>query len=229
MKHQRRPSGRRFLKGDPAPTGCRVRICAGTSSRRCVPLRTNADRASGRNQRPGQHQKPAISDSSSIRNSNRSRPGPAEYPAPTGCRVRICAGTSSRRCVPLRTNADRAPSGSAMRSAVPATRQAVGASSAWSQPCQSTPARPRRWCDAGPPGRQCVTATQKAGVEDIVRVATCVSGNAPPTRFSNRAPRECPLKRCLGPKRAAFGEVLHPKIGLRRHVRSRPKDAVRQE
>ncbi len=59
----------------------------------------------------------------------------------------------------------RAPSGSAMRSAVPATRKAAGAPSAWSQPSQSTNTRPRRWCDAGPPGRQSVTAAQKAGAE----------------------------------------------------------------
>ncbi len=30
-------------------------------------------------------------------------------------------------------------------------------------------ARPRRWCDAGSPGRQCVTAAQKAGDEGKVR------------------------------------------------------------
>ncbi len=48
---------------------------------------------------------------------------------------------------------------------LPATRKAAGAPSAWSQPSQSTHARPRRWCDAGSPGRQCVTAAQKAGVE----------------------------------------------------------------
>jgi hypothetical protein len=52
--------------------------------------------------------------------------------------------------------------------------------------------------------------------------AAFASGHAPPTRFSNRALRECPLKRGLGQKRAAFGGALHPKIGLRRHVRSRP-------
>ncbi len=52
---------------------------------------------------------------------------------------------------------------------LPATRQAAGAPSAWSQPFQSTHARPRRWCDAGPPGRQSVTAAQKAGAEGRVR------------------------------------------------------------
>ncbi len=62
------------------------------------------------------------------------RKGCAEHPAPTGCRVRICAGMTSRRRVPSSTNADRAPPGSAIRSALPATRQAAGAPSAWSQP-----------------------------------------------------------------------------------------------
>ena len=57
----------------------------------------------------------------------------------------------------------RAPSGSAMRSAVPATRQAAGVPSAWSQPFQSTHVRPRRWYDAGPLRRIGVTAAQKAG------------------------------------------------------------------
>ena len=32
-----------------------------------------------------------------------------------------------------------------------------------------SPARPRRWCDAEPLRRQCVTAAQKAGAEDRVR------------------------------------------------------------
>ncbi len=66
----------------------------------------------------------------------------------------------------------RAPTGSAMRSAAPATRQAAGAPSAWSQPSQSTHARPRRWCDAGSPGRQCVPEAQKAGAEDTSGAAT---------------------------------------------------------
>ncbi len=63
----------------------------------------------------------------------------------------------------------RAPSGSAMWSALPATRQAAGVPSAWSQPSQSTHERPRRWCDAGPPGRIGVTAAQKAGAEGRFR------------------------------------------------------------
>ncbi len=63
----------------------------------------------------------------------------------------------------------RAPPGGAMRSALPAMRQAAGAPSAWSQPSQSTHERPRRWCDAGSPGRQCVQAAQKAGAEGRFR------------------------------------------------------------
>ncbi len=61
------------------------------------------------------------------------------------------------------------PRGARFIQALPATRQAAGAPSAWSQPSQSTHARPRRWCDAGAPGRQCVTADQKAGAEDMAR------------------------------------------------------------
>ncbi len=56
-----------------------------------------------------------------------------------------------------------------MRSSAPATRQAAGAPSAWSQPFKSTHKRPRRWCDAGSLGRQGVTADQKAGDEGSVR------------------------------------------------------------
>ncbi len=59
----------------------------------------------------------------------------------------------------------RAPPGGATRSTLPAQRQAAGAPSAWSQPFQSIHERPRRWCDAGPPGRQSGPAAQKAGVE----------------------------------------------------------------
>ncbi len=64
---------------------------------------------------------------------------------------------------------NRAPTGNAMRSALPVTRQAAGVPSAWSQPAQSTHERPRRWRDAGPLGRECVTADQKAGDEDRFR------------------------------------------------------------
>jgi len=73
---------------------------------------------------------------------------------PTGCRVRHCAGSTTRLCGASSTMSNRAPPGRAMRSAVPVTRQAAGAPSAWSQPSQSTHARPRRWCDAGPLGQR---------------------------------------------------------------------------
>ena len=101
---------------------------------------------------------------------NRGRPGHAENRRPIGvpgtplCRNEPPGAAS--RCAQWRC---RAPPGSAMRSALPATRQAAGAPSAWSQPSQATHARPRRWCDAGSPGRQCVTAAQKAGDEGKVR------------------------------------------------------------
>ncbi len=81
-------------------------------------------------------------------------------------RSALCNARVSRTTEPTRIGT---PSGSAMRSTLPATRQAVGVPSAWSQPSQSTHARPRRWCDAGSPGRNSVTAAQKAGVEGIVR------------------------------------------------------------
>jgi hypothetical protein len=63
----------------------------------------------------------------------------------------------------------RAPPGDTMRSAAPATRQAAGVPSAWSQRSQSIHERPRRWCDAGPLRRVGVTADQKAGEEGRVR------------------------------------------------------------
>ena len=100
-------------------------------------------------------------------NRDRGRWGHPENRAPPGCRVRICAGTTSRRSGPLRTNANRAPPGRALRSALPATRQAAGAPSARSQPSPLSHARPRRWCDAGTPGRNSVPAAQKAGDEGV--------------------------------------------------------------
>ena len=46
--------------------------------------------------------------------------------------------------------------------AVPATRQAAGAPSAWSHLSPASPARPRRWGDAGTPAAR-AAADQKAG------------------------------------------------------------------
>ena len=85
---------------------------------------------------------------------------PGGVPGPHLCQQDPPAG---RR---LRTNADRAPPESASRSILPATKEAAGVPSAWSQPSQSTHERPRRWCDAGPLGRQSVTVAQKAGDEE---------------------------------------------------------------
>ena len=55
-------------------------------------------------------------------NRDRGRWGHPENRAPSGCRVRICAGTTSRQSGPPSTNADRAPPESASRSVLPATR-----------------------------------------------------------------------------------------------------------
>ncbi len=57
----------------------------------------------------------------------------------------------------------RAPPGRAMRSVLPARRQAAGARAAWSQPSNPPPTRPRCSSDAGTLGRHGVPASQKAG------------------------------------------------------------------
>jgi hypothetical protein len=108
-----------------------------------------------------------------------------------------------------------------MRSAAPATRQAAGAPSAWSQPSQSTHVRPRRWCDAGPLGRHSVTTAQKAGVEE-----TNHGGPFPGSRLQRDSPialsESAPSNDVWARNGTRSGTVRHPKIGLRRHVRSRP-------
>jgi len=71
-----------------------------------------------------------------------------------------------------RTMSYRAPPGGMMNSALPATREAAGAPSAWSQPLKRPPERPRRWDDAEPP-----TADQKAGIQvPSPESATCGRG-----------------------------------------------------
>ncbi len=95
--------------------------------------------------------------------------GHAENPAPSGCRVRFCAGATSRLRLASRTKCG--PGSPGERDAVCSTgyeagrRRAIGGVAA----LPATSARPRRWCDAGAPGRQSVTAAQKAGVEAMVR------------------------------------------------------------
>ncbi len=113
-------------------------------------------------------------------NRDRGRWGPAETHAPSGCRVRICAGTTSRRCGTPGTNADRAPPGGAMRSALPATREAAGAPSAWSQP---SPPPTRDHADGATLGRQRRPRRPgtRAGTRDPTRPNTPHSlGNARP-------------------------------------------------
>ena len=114
-----------------------------------------------------------------------------------------------------------------MRSAVPAQKEAAGVPSAWSQPFQSTHERPRRWCDAGPLGRQSVTAAQKAG-DERTRIRCSISGSdssrgSGSGRYSFlqrdtdevsivAVGRESPLKRCLGPRGVPHRMHLVPKI-----------------
>jgi hypothetical protein len=81
----------------------------------------------------------------------------AENPAPSGCRVRICAGATFRLSGPPSTNADRAPPGGALHSGSPGyeagRRRTIGGV----------------WADAGSLGRMSVTAAQKADAEGSIR------------------------------------------------------------
>ena len=75
----------------------------------------------------------------------------------------IVPTTPIRLPISLRTMSNRATlAGHRNGAAVPATRQAAGVPSARSQPPPVTPARPRRWGDAGRPAAQ-AAADQKAG------------------------------------------------------------------
>jgi len=87
----------------------------------------------------------------------------AGYGRAAGCRVRHCVPSTIRSALPPAQCLTGLPRRAPQYSALPATRQAAGVPSAWSQPFQSTHARPRRWRDAGPLGRPSVTADQKAG------------------------------------------------------------------
>ena len=132
---------------------------------RKVPHRDAGLRAHRRKGAAGPHRIPAGKLSgASFTSRARGNPRPTGVPGMALCRKNLHGGASRPAQGPC-----RAPPGRAMRSALPATRQAAGAPSAWSQPSQSTHARPRRWRDAGPPGRQSVTAAQKAGDEGRVR------------------------------------------------------------
>jgi len=115
----------------------------------------------------------------------------------------------------------RAPSGSAFSRGSPGyeagRRRAIGVVAAFPSYPRATTSMVRRWA-AGTASQR----TRRPGMRAGSGTVAFISGNAPPTRSSQRVLRECPLKRCLGPKRATFGEAPHSKIGLRRHVRSRP-------
>ena len=118
-----------------------------------------------------------------------------------------------------------------MRSALPATRQAAGVPSAWSQPSQSTHERPRRWCDAGSLGRQSVTAAQKAGdvstgVHDgsanlkiVITLTAMIHRAATPTRDGWVAGAQAPAYNS-GSTIAPLGRDRHPTRtrGKPRHI-----------
>ncbi len=109
--------------------------------------------------------------------------------APTGCRVRHCAGTTIRFRPAPRTMA--LPGSLGRPDVVCCPGYEAGRRrprSAWSQPSQSTHARPRRWCDAGSPGRQCVLADQKAGDDRIPSPYPSPSPHPRPNRNRNRRP-----------------------------------------
>ncbi len=119
---------------------------------------------------------------------NRGRPEHAENRAPSGCRVRHCAGTTTRLRPAPRTMALPGSPGELDAVCSPGyeagRRRTIGVVAA----LPASHARPRRWCDAGAPGRIGVTAAQKAGAEGMARnhsSALCcahVSGAMKPTR-----------------------------------------------
>ncbi len=73
-------------------------------------------------------------------------------------------------------------------------RRAIGVVAA----LPATSARPRRWCDAGPPGRQSVTASQKAGVKDRVRGSVRNQGQSSGSDRSRPGPAEIRVHRGAG-------------------------------
>jgi len=124
---------------------------------------------------------------------------------PGACRVRCCAETTHRFRGAIHTTANRATLAEERSgAALPATKQAVGAPSAWSKFFPVSFARPRRWCDAGPPPKW--RRTRRPGLKDVgsrekphayrrvprslggayPSVATLKVGPAPPYRQSGR-------------------------------------------
>ena len=121
------------------------------------------------------------SDRDSIRNRNQDRPGPREGSDPRGAGHAIVPDHPTGNAMRPAQWRCRAPPGGTIWSSVQVEKQAAGAPSAGSQPPNLPPTRPRRW-DAGPLGRQSVTAAQKAGTE-----RTCPRGSG---RDSGRNQRQ---------------------------------------
>ncbi len=130
------PSGR---AGNHAPSGCRVRFCAGTTSRQRLASRTKCGPGS-----PGERDVVCCSGWEA------------------GRRRTICVVAA------LSTRARLASESGRRREARTALTAASEGGRGAQRALAITHARPRRWCDAGP-GRQCVPAAQKAGAESMVR------------------------------------------------------------
>jgi len=143
------------------------------------------------------------------------KPRPIGVPGSTLCRIDLQVSRRSPHNVQPGSHGERdavcSPGFEAGR------RRAIGVVAA----LQATHERPRRWCDAGPMGRHSVTADQKAGDEE-----TNHGGPFPGTRLQRDSPialSESAPSNDVWARNATRSEaVRHPKIGLRRHVRSRP-------
>ncbi len=87
----------------------------------------------------------------STREESKAIEGHHENASHRACRVRICASTTPRQCGASRTNADRAPSGGALNSAVPARRRPPAHEQRGRRLINQPPKRPRCSGDAGSP------------------------------------------------------------------------------
>ncbi len=159
--------------GNHAPSGCRVRFCAGTTSRqrlasstKCGPgslgkrdavsspgneagRRRRDAKASRRPRRPRMKAASGPAAGSSFWGSDRNRPEYAEIDAPPGCRVRHCAGTTIRLRPATRTMA--LPGSLGKRDAVSSPgneagrRRTIGVVAALSINPRATTPMVRRW------------------------------------------------------------------------------------
>ena len=137
---------------------------------------------------------------------------PPGVPGLTLCRIHHPVGAS--RSAQCQTGHS---SGSAIRSALPATREAAGVPSAWSQPSQSTHERPRRWCDAGSLGRQSVSGTRRPAPRTGPGTATSDRGRGS-SSVRDRVRREhaaiafigtCRVRSCAGSTHPAPRRAPH--------------------